>query len=118
MNYKDIINEKDFWNKVEKISNCWIWKNQLNSKGYGLFFVTRRKIWGKAPKKFLAHRLAYEFVKGFIPTNLCVLHKCDNPPCVNPMHLFLGTLSENVLDAIKKGRWIQKFPRLQKVVSA
>lgn len=75
---------------------CWEWKKHRSKQGYG------SAVWNK--KSYKSHRLAYEFHKGKIPENICVLHKCDNPPCGNPAHLFLGTNKDNVNDRVKKGR--------------
>ena len=92
--------EKRFWEKVEKRgdNDCWIWKGTKQKNGYG-----RIKVDGKS---LLAHRLSYELNMSKIPNGLWVLHKCDNPKCVNPNHLFLGNRSDNMKDAFKKGRMI------------
>jgi hypothetical protein len=87
---------KTFWNKVNKTSGCWLWTAGKHEKGYGTFWVSK-KCWK-------AHRYAWHLKHGKIPSGLCVLHKCDNPPCVNPDHLFLGTVLENNIDMFKKGR--------------
>jgi hypothetical protein len=76
-------------------SACWPWTGGRNKDGYGRFH-------GK-PKQ-LAHRVVYNESVGPVPDGICVLHSCDNPPCCNPRHLFLGTLLDNNRDAVRKGR--------------
>ena len=88
--------EKRFWEKVEKTKTCWFWNAYKNEHGYGHFSI------GK--KKFKAPRMAWELTSGKIPHGLWVLHHCDNPPCVNPTHLFLGTRKDNNSDMKQKGR--------------
>ena len=90
-----------FWSKVDKTSDCWEWTGSKNSKGYGQLNINGEPV--------LAHRLSWEMAFGKIPVGTgyhgeCVLHKCDNPGCVNPAHLFLGTNLDNVSDMISKGR--------------
>lgn len=102
--------EERFWVKVDKISSlsytdCWVWIGCKNPKGYGQF-------WGQ-DKMIGAHRYSWILKKGSIPNDLCVLHKCDNPPCVNPDHLFLGTQSDNMKDMAQKGRHVS--PNKQKL---
>lgn len=87
-----------FFEKVQKTSECWVWTGNRNPKGYGQFSRTRQQ------GRILAHRMAWEFEYGPIPEGLFVLHKCDNPPCVNPAHLWLGTKRDNNLDMRLKGR--------------
>lgn len=84
-----------FFARVEKSSDCWIWKGQKR-EGYG-----RLKIDGHFVG---AHRISYEIHFGEFSKNLCVLHRCDNPSCVNPDHLFLGSHEDNMKDMAKKGR--------------
>lgn len=82
--------------RVDPRTACFVWLRSLERDGYGQFWYKN--------KKYKAHRWAYEQVHGSIPSGLFVLHKCDNPACVNPKHLFLGTNSDNMLDTVRKGR--------------
>lgn len=86
-----------FWSRVEtgNISQCWPWKGR-KIKGYGYLTLDG--------KGFYAHRVSWLLFFGEDPGNKCVLHKCDNPPCVNPNHLFAGTHKDNMRDMFKKGR--------------
>lgn len=77
-------------------SDCIEWDKCRNKDGYG---QVRHE-----SKTWLAHRLAWYLEKGPIPSNMCVLHTCDNPPCVNVEHLFLGTQKDNMKDMVQKGR--------------
>jgi hypothetical protein len=77
-------------------NGCMEWTLHRMKDGYG-----RIKICGQLK---LAHRLSYELSVGPIPDGICVLHRCDNPPCVNPDHLFLGTRTDNSEDMVRKGR--------------
>ncbi len=84
----------------EPNSGCWLWSGALScaTHGYGVTSYPDRS------RQALAHRLVFEHVKGPIPIGMHVLHRCDNPPCCNPAHLFLGTPADNMRDMVKKGR--------------
>lgn len=85
-----------FWSKVVKGAGCWVWTASKNKYGYGQV---------KAYKKMMgAHRCAWILTHGEIPEGLHVLHACDNPPCVRPDHLFLGTNQDNMNDRDQKHR--------------
>lgn len=88
--------EERFLAQLEKTPSCWIWRGTRIPKGYGMV-----NYYGKDMR---AHRVAYLLFVGPIPTGLWVLHECDNPPCVNPAHLFLGTATDNVRDMERKAR--------------
>lgn len=88
-----------FWSRVDKSGGedaCWLWTGCKSKKGYGRFY------WDERMQK--AHRVSYFLAFGKWDDGLMVLHKCDNPACVNPKHLFLGTNQDNVEDRGRKNR--------------
>lgn len=91
-----------FWPKVKRSDECWEWTGGLNNRGYGVFWIT-------GGQRVLAHRYAFVREVGPISDGLDLCHRCDNPPCVNPAHLFLGTRSDNMRDMDRKGR--RRSPR-------
>jgi len=88
--------KRRFMAKVEKTNGCWLWTAGKLRFGYGRFRLR--------PSEYLSHRLAYVLFIGPISAGLCVLHKCDNPSCIRPSHLFLGTQKDNVADMVRKNR--------------
>lgn len=96
-----IVNEKDlelFWSRViiDPNTGCWIYEEPRHTQGYGLL--------GVHGEQYYAHRVSYTIHYGPIPYKMEVCHSCDNPPCVKPKHLFLGSRKENAYDSVRKGR--------------
>lgn len=95
--------EERFWEKVDKQGpeECWEWQAATHRHGYGAFGVG-----GRDGKMARAHRISYKLHKGPIPDGCYVLHHCDNPPCVNPDHLYVGTQTDNMQDAVERDRGV------------
>jgi hypothetical protein len=93
--------EARFWAKVDKrtAGGCWEWNGSRKARGYGQINAG-----GRGGAMLKAHRVSWAIHFGSIPDGLHVLHRCDNPPCVNPDHLFLGTNKDNASDCKSKGR--------------
>ena len=87
-----------FWSKVDigPEDHCWTWTGRKHQQGYGWFDLDTSMI--------LAHRMCWVLIHGHIPNDLCCLHTCDNPSCVNPNHLWLGSHTDNMQDMLEKGR--------------
>ena len=95
MNQYDLERIQRFLEKVERRGDCWRWKASKHLNGYGLFQTQ------------YAHRASFQLFKGPIPDGLCVCHSCDQPDCVNPAHLWVGTKKDNSNDMARKGRAAQ-----------
>jgi hypothetical protein len=94
-----VTTEERFWAKVDKSGECWVWTGTTKERfglRYGYFYANGKNV--------RAHRLAAEMKHGPIPEGMVVCHRCDNPPCVRPDHLWIGTRSENQTDMWLKGR--------------
>jgi HNH endonuclease len=94
-----------FARRFIKIDGCWLWTGSKTKAGYGKF-----QTGGKGGPYHLAHRFLYELAKGAIPKGAIVMHFCDNPSCVNPDHLSVGTHKDNTADMIAKGRHARVAP--------
>jgi HNH endonuclease len=94
------IDPNNFWDKVIKTDTCWIWKG-CTRNGYGRMHITINN------KSYIisVHRFSYYLHFGVFPGTSLVLHKCDNPPCICPDHIFLGSHKDNAIDVVKKGRF-------------
>lgn len=97
-----------FLSKTDRRGECWIWTGTKKPSGYGVFNMSTNR-------SMTAQRASYIFAFGAIPPGLQVCHRCDNPWCVNPKHLFLGTAKENMQDAVRKGRLSKPHERGWKV---
>ncbi len=97
--FKGLPLEKRFELSFEKSPLCWVWKKATDRDGYGV-------LQGANGKQVRAHRVSYQLLVGEFDEKLMVLHRCDNPSCVNPDHLFLGTNMDNVKDKVTKGRCV------------
>jgi hypothetical protein len=98
-----------FWVKADLTETCWIWtatrKRKELGRSYGAFSWQ-----GKSQS---VHRLIWKLLYGEIPPKMVICHKCDNPPCFNPSHLFLGTTADNAADCNRKGRHSWGIPKLR-----
>lgn len=93
-----------FWAHVRKEQDCWIWTGARHPFGHGLF------MW--EGKNQYVHRISWQLHKGPIPDGLYVCHTCDNPPCVNPDHLWIGTCGDNLRDMAAKGRHAKPMSKI------
>jgi hypothetical protein len=100
--------KKNFWDQVKigDANECWEWRGRKNRAGYGALWIVSAN--------FFAHRISFSLENGPIKPGLLICHTCDNPPCCNPSHLFLGTQQDNLKDMYTKGRG--KKPPLNKGV--
>lgn len=90
------LDPEHFYSFVDKTAECWVWNGSRNAAGYGHISVNGKKV--------LTHRHSYLLEHGAIPEGLFILHRCDNPPCVRPSHLYAGTKKRNAMDRVERGR--------------
>lgn len=96
--------EERFWEKVDKSGDCWVWTGALGGRGYGYIAKPGGSAANPGAHMIPAHRVSWEIANGQIPDGLLVCHHCDNPRCVRPDHMFLGTDLDNARDRERKGR--------------
>lgn len=98
--YRGLTGEQRFWKRVaiKGPDECWEWQGPCNGSGYGNI--------GFTDLSTTTHRISYELANGAVGNTytVCILHRCDNPPCCNPAHLFIGTRADNIADMTQKGR--------------
>lgn len=99
-----------FWSRIKKTDSCWPWIGGTNDRGYGVVCIGNDKVY--------AHRFSFVLNIGRIPEFICACHSCDNPPCCNPDHLFLGTHLDNMTDAETKGRFKHSEEHIRKITVA
>jgi HNH endonuclease len=97
-------NRLSLWGRVREVGECRVFTGHLSEQGYGRI--------GFRGRVDYAHRVAWTFTRGEIPEGMCVLHSCDNPACINPDHLWLGTQGDNMHDKAAKGRARNQYTKV------
>lgn len=106
MDAEKIIERLEQMSIPEPNSGCWLWLGMVSAPlPYGRISISKGRRMPGVPRMFTAHRVSYEaHIGGEVPDELVVCHRCDNPSCINPDHLFLGTQLDNITDMHNKGR--------------